>query len=478
MEDKTTTSSSYPLITPSLAMLYQITNNKPNVFQYDTAGETMDYLWTNTRNIKLTYEEALEATRNINSPIWNDKIIRLIFNFFYDFKHFAPEFILFDHIELDFNFILNIFKQEAVERQKGKITFIHGRNAMFKIMNSFISLITNQDAFYLPKCKITNKSPKKAKEKYKEIYDSLPNEIKTSFPDMQVPFLKERLISTNISLLNNLFNSGSSSFAYFLSTRGNATPVDQILQSQIKDQKLTAKVVQLVNQLDNKRNEAKEGMYINVGQNILMFSFPEKIVDDYVFSTNKGARINIKYKDLNTYFQKFFGKKLWGNDFNIMNTTQFRIFDLCFYTFGKDDGIEIFEFDQSNMKSSDIEYTIQKKFTIKELVQLADIFTELPSAISDFTQWPPEYRKTEESQKDLTEQIILPVLTPRADGKKIFPVAPVANVPLTPPAQINTPVANRQLSPASVSPITQKQTPKPQVRVSLQAIPVLSPIRT
>ena len=393
----TSTTSSYPMITPSLAMLYQITNNNPDVIQLDSAGESTSYMWGNTRKIKLSYEEAIEATKNINSPIWNDKILRLIFNLFFDFKQFTQSDIIFGLIELDFNFLLDIFKQEALERQKGKITFVHGRHAIFKIMNSFVSLITNQEAFFLPRCKIQNKSPKKAKDKYKEIYETLPQEVKVKAPDSVVPFLQERLISTNISILNNIFSMGSSSFAYFLNEGGKTSPTE-ILRKQIKHPKLFEKIDLFVKNLILSRNEIS-----NVGQSLLMFSFPEKIVDDYVFPSNRGARTNIKYQDLNLFIQKYLGKKLWKKDFQIMYSTQCRIFDLCYYTFGKDDGIEIFEFDQSKMSTTDIEFTIRNKFTIKELVQLTEVLTDLPSTISEFIQWPPEYRKSESTPQDLAE---------------------------------------------------------------------------
>jgi hypothetical protein len=323
--------------------------------------------------------------------------LRLIFNLFFDFKQFTESDIIFGMIELDFNFLLNIFKQEALERQKGKITFVHGRHAFFKIMNSFVTLITDQEAFYLPKCKIQNKSPKKAKDKYKEIYDSLPQEVKGKAPDVAVPFLQERLISTNISILNNIFSGGSSSFAYFLNEGGKTSPTE-ILRKQVKDQKLFEKLDSFVKNLILSRNQRS-----NVGQSLLMFSFPDKIVDDYVFPTNRGARPNIKYKDLNVFIQKYLGKKLWKTDFQIMYSTQCRIFDLCYYTFGKEDGIEIFEFDQSKMSTKDIEFTIRNKFTVKELIQMAEILTDLPSSISEFTQWPSDYRKPDSSPTDLAE---------------------------------------------------------------------------
>jgi hypothetical protein len=474
--------SSFPMITPTLAMFYQITNNQPSAFIHEGAGEIQDYYWKNTRKIKLSYEEALEATSNLESPIWNDKILLLTFNLYQDFFHIVDKVMGEQFIptpEVDINFILDIFKKEAEERQKGKITFIHARSGIFKILNSLVNIISNrEDSLYLPKCKSKLKNSKKAKDKYDEIYKALPDDIQIHWPDM-IPFLKERLISTNISLLNNLYNVGSSSFGWFLNPIGNATPVKDILQYQIKDKKLLNKVDNIIKNIYQKRNKNSFDDQINIGQSILLFSFPENIVDEYVFSTNRGARNNIKYKDLNGFLNKFFGQKLWGKDFNIMYTTQFRIMDLCYYIFGEDDGIEIFEFDQSPLDTKEIEFTLKKHLTLDDFKKLSDSITDLPSVLSKLESWPSD-NNIENDFKDLAEPDIpnIPFITPRLNQN--VPIQQVQGnialltpklTPNNPNDQMQTKISTPKLaSPKSSPKISPKSPPKSSPKISPKSL--------
>lgn len=398
--------STFPMITPTLAMFYQVINNKDEYF-FDQAGDWLNFYGFKSkdsiRKIKFSYDEALEATMNLDSELWNDKIIRITYNLYRDlmfmYKIYNINTRTPDALEPDIklDFLIDIFKQEAIERQKGNITFIHSRNFLFKIMNSFVSIIGNQNTTYLPKCKLKDKSPKKAREKYKEIYNSMPDDPNSIRPD-NIPIYGERLISVNLSLLNNIYHPGESSFFWFIDNFGNMSSIRSILESQIKDKKLMMKINNLFDIITAKRNEN----YQQKGNTFLLFSFPENKLEDYVFTSNFGARIDIKHKDLISYLKKYLGRKLWGNDFQSMYNTQFRIMDLCYDKYGKKDGVEVYEFEQESFDEDDIEFTIKKNFTTKELEKLS-LLTDIPSAISKFTEWPKDYRTKDDLNRDLID---------------------------------------------------------------------------
>jgi hypothetical protein len=412
-----------PMITPTLAMFYQITNSKKPPFK-DITGDIIDIYYRSVRKMKLSYEEAIEATKDTESEIWDTKIYPLTYNLYADLMFLYRFFSArgaFSKQEpvIDIDFLIDIFKREALERQKGNITFVHARNGMFKIMNSVLSLITNQDTLFVQKCVLKQKSPKKAREKYKEIYDALPDYDSNSnnyTPD-HIKFIRERLISTNLSLLNNIFNIGESSFFWFIDAQGSMGNIRMFLSDKIKNESLLIKLGNLVSEIYFSRSELR-----NIGHTIMMISIPQDKLDEYVFSSNYGGRINIKYKDLNQYLKKYLGKRLWGNDFATIYSTQFRIMDLCYYKYGKNDGIEIFEFEQESIDPVDIEFTIRQKFTPKEIQELS-VITDLPSEIKEFTQWPQTYRQPENKvPKDLVS--VPGITSPMIRNGSIMPLTP------------------------------------------------------
>jgi hypothetical protein len=460
--------SLFPMITPTLAMIYQITNNKEKSFE-DTIGDSFNFRNfqknDSIRKIKLSYEEALEATKNIDSEVWNDKIRRIIYNLcqdlMYRIKIWNNTYMVEEpYIKLDF--LIEIFKQEALERQKGNITFIHSRNIIFKVINSFINIITNQNTKYLPRCRLKQKSPKKAKDKAKEIYDSLPdNDFKSLRPD-NIKFIGDRLVSANLSLLNNIYVTGESSFFWFVEQfQGNMTSFSDILNDQIKDKKLFKKVNDFLERL----NINPELSFPNFkGQSMLLISVPEEKLEDYVFTSNFGGRFHPKY-DIIDFLQKYLNKRLWGKDFSMMYSTQFRIMDICYDRYGKGDGIEIFEFDQYSIDERDIQFTIKNKFTPKELQKLSNL-TDLPSAIQDLSQWPNESFQSEDQPIDLLEiNKLLLLKSPNLNMKSPKPISnldvkspkPISNLDVKSPK----PISNLNMkSPKPISNLNMKS-PKP-----------------
>jgi hypothetical protein len=389
--------SKLPILSPTLAMIYQITNNPDESF-FDILGDLLNFQGfqynDSIRKIKLSYEEALEATQNLNSKLWDDKIKRILYNLSVDYnfmgkvQQFNNCFEAADKVDLDF--MINLFKQEAMERQKGNITFIHSRNQKYKLMNSIISLIANQNTKYLPKCKLSKKSVLKSKEKVNQLYKELPDtnkDFKSLRPD-NIPMIAERLISVNFSILNNFYAIGESSFWWFLEFGGNMSDFNKVLKRQIKDDKLAKKFEDFFNQIIEYKQKINTNPEFR-GQTLLLFSFPEDKVEDYVFPSNYGARVlNINLED---YLEKYLSKDLWKNDFMKMYATQFRIMDICYDVYGRQDGVEIYEFEQNPLDEKILEYTIKKNFTPKELQKLA-ILSDLPSVIEQFEEWPVDYR--------------------------------------------------------------------------------------
>jgi hypothetical protein len=412
----------FPMITPTLAMFYQITNSKKSPFK-DITGDILDIYYKSIRKLKLSYEEAIEATRDTESDLWDTKIHQLTYNLYADLMYLYRFYngCSRDEPFVDIDFLIDIFKREALERQKGNITFVHSRNSMFKIMNSVISLVTNQDSLFVPKCKLKEKSPKKARQKYKEIYDHLPDNdpYSNNYTPDHIQFIRERLISVNLSLLNNIFNPGESSFLWFVDVQGNMGNIGSFLSQKIKNDALLMKLGDVVSEIHHIRKSKNNK---NIGHTIMMISIPSQKLEDYVFSSNYGGRIDIKYKDVKEYLKIYLGKKLWGKDFSTIYSTQFRIMDLCYYKYGKNDGVEIFEFEQNSLSPIDIEFTIKQKFTPQELQELS-IITDLPSEINEITQWPPNDRQSKQGRD------LIPPFAP------VSPMAPPIsfNVPLPPP---------------------------------------------
>lgn len=339
-------------ITPTLAFLYQILNKENRKFEIVLnfySFVDMDHFFQKYFDMidrkkfshDFTYEDAIECSNNIDSPKW--RIVEQFMNLFRTLHEFK---------EIDVPFLLEIFKKEAIELQKGNLTFIHSKSVGFFVLDIISKLITGSYEGYRQKCQ---RDEKNSDEKALEIYNKLNfdsyypgyvfsninelneaeilNEIwkdKSKRRNDNTPDIRSRVISCNITLLNNAFNTGESTLEFLFNEGGIGFPTRLIID------------LGLSNQTTKKINLLSLDMYKIATNMIDLYSIPIDKIDKYVYLAQAyGYKDTRNPNNIYDFYDIYLGEAPWKEKFIDMYIAQVRIIDLCLNKYGYEDGVRI-----------------------------------------------------------------------------------------------------------------------------------------
>jgi hypothetical protein len=306
----------YP-ITPSLAFIYQVLNKE----NYNYLPSYHYKLIADKISSSFTYQDALDCCQDLDHPKWStvklflDEIgIEVLKQVFKDL------FEDYDITKYDPDFLLDIFKKEVIEMKKGNATVLHAKNSGFLVLDIISQLISGSYEGYKLKCQRNENDPE---QKALSIYDEM------KFNDTNndsAPELRSRLIAGNVSIFNNSFISGESTFLFYFFQGSIGFPSFLIKDLQLS-KKTTLSIIRLANKI-NKLNENVMGIY----------SFPYDKMDIYVYPA---VAYGYKNEDWNIYdyYDFYCGETAWKDTFKRIYYSQVRIVDLCFTKYAYDDGV-------------------------------------------------------------------------------------------------------------------------------------------
>ena len=297
-------------ITPSLAFIYQVLNK-----------DNYNYLPSEYKLIadkisdSFTYQDALDICDDLYNPKWNT--VKL-------FLEKIKEGLTEDQ-KYDPEFLLDIFKKEVIEMKRGNATVLHAKNSGFLVLDIISQLVSGSYEGYKWKCLRNENDPE---QKALSIYDEM------RFSDTNndnTPELRARLIAGNVSIFNNLFMGGESTFLFYFFEGSIGFPSFLIKDLQLS-KKTTLSIIRLANKL-NKINENILGMY----------SFPYSKMDIYVYPS---IALGYKIENWNIfdYYDFYCDDKPWVNNFDLIYESQVRIIDLCFTKYAYEDGVRVQQF--------------------------------------------------------------------------------------------------------------------------------------
>jgi hypothetical protein len=314
-------------LTSTLAFIYQISNpeNKgylPNGFKEPS--------------FIFTYNDAIECSEDIHSPKW--KIVEKYLD------QFEKEAQISIHHKVDKKFLLDLFKKEALEFQKGNVTFLHSKNLKYLILDIISQLVSGSYEGFKPKCLRKNKDVNsKALDIVKKLFGS--KELASIYAKDHDPSIRKRLISTNITLFNNAFVLGESTLEFLYS--GSVLGPSTLLSSLGLDKSSENFVNKLMNDIE------KIGNHL-----IVMYSIPMNKVDKYVYPSKPFGTIDSIQPDVYKNLEDYLSSKPWKSKFDYNYKKQTRLVDLCYTKYGFDDGVRIFQL--TDIPVDDLEKFITK----------------------------------------------------------------------------------------------------------------------
>ena len=313
------------IIAPSLAFIYQAThpenrNDLPKGFE--------------PSSFVFRYEDAIECSKDIQSPKWE-----LVEKYLTHFEKQSYNIIG----KIDKEFLLHLLKTEVFELQKRNITLLHSKNIKYLVLDILSQLISGSNEGFRPKCKreIKNQSAIQIMKKLIESFN-----LENIYYKDHHPEVRQRLISTNMTIFNNAYIEGESTlmFLYY---------GDSIMKpSNFLDQlSLSRYMKEFIDRLMD--DITKIGKYL-----IVMYSIPINKLETYVYPSEKYGEIDSKQESIYKSYTKFLSKTPWKSKFEYYYRKQTRIVDLCFTKYAYKDGVRIKQF--TDIPASILDKYIQK----------------------------------------------------------------------------------------------------------------------
>jgi hypothetical protein len=314
-------------ITPTLGFIYQVTNKK-NVNSLPK--------WFTEPSFIFSYEDAIECSNDLESPKW-EIVKKYIDHFDKNWNNYPDSKYL---EKIDKEFLLELFKKEALELQKGNLTFLHSKDIRFLVLDIISQLISGSYEGFKPKClKKDDEINKSALEIIKDIYE-LPD-IKATKNKDHYPSVRKRIISSNISIFNNAFIGGESTLKFFLSKDSVLDPYT-LLRNLNLNNKIKNYMIDLMFNIKD------------IGKNLItMYSIPIEHLSKYVFPSKSFGLIDENQEDIYLNVKAYLDKKSWNSDFEYQYSKQFRILDLCYTKYSYKQGVRIYQLtdiSQDNLK--------------------------------------------------------------------------------------------------------------------------------
>jgi hypothetical protein len=374
-------------ITPTLAFIYQVLNvqksDKDLVLNYLTTVEQsrliteyFDMIEKTKFSLKFSYQDAIECSTKIDSPKW--EIVEKFMNLFEKYDNYS-----FNGVDVPF--LMELFKKEATELQKGNLTFIHSKSVGFFVLDVISKMITGSYEGYRQKCQRDENNPN---EKALEIYNKLnfdpyyPGYIFSTYEELMESDklsdtwndknnrrndnnsdIRSRVISCNINILNNAFNTGESTLQFLFDDGGIGFPT-----RLINDLGLSKESTKKINLLSM-------DMY-KIATNMLdIFSIPINKLDKYVYLAQAYGYKDTKNPDnIYEFFDIYLGETPWKGKFIDMYISQVRIIDLCLNKYGYKDGVRVYQMididdNQLNVYLKKIEDIVMKENELLEKIK-------------------------------------------------------------------------------------------------------------
>lgn len=305
-------------ITPSLAFIYQISNPENKKYSLPV-GFTVP-------NFVFTFEDAIECSENLDSPKWNI-VNRYLEHFIKDVEKMEKTLNLKNKVDKEF--LLELLKKEVLELQKGNLTLLHSKNLSYLVLDIISQLISGSYEGFKPKClRKDDEMEKTALEIIKKLFN-LPEVKKTDRKDHQVP-VRKRVISSNITIFNNVFNLGESTLELFF--KGSILGPDTLISHLNLSKKLNNFVVKLMN------NIRKIGNYL-----VVMYSIPIQHLSKYIYPAKPFGLLDSKQKDIYKNLKQYLTNLPWKSNFTYQYSKQFRIVDLCYTKYGYKQGVRSYQ---------------------------------------------------------------------------------------------------------------------------------------
>lgn len=211
----------------------------------------------------------------------------------------------------------------------GYICFAHARSSYFLFLDIIKEYQTKQ-AVFTPPCAVEDKLS------YAFMVGRMMQE---SLNTDHAPGWVERLISLNGSPFMNFYNAGESTLDYL---RRNInvnleTSTFGAFAESLNITNVPSKLTTLANQIRNVTNSLRVG-------NLLLFAVPRSEMNRYIYVSKAGGFPLDTYKDTEKFLEKFLDptQDAWNDQ--ELGSIQFRVADLCFDDFGKDDGVKVISF--------------------------------------------------------------------------------------------------------------------------------------
>jgi hypothetical protein len=308
--------------TPTLACIYQLFHKDNYEYLSDNLKKIVDEM---DKSIHFDYEDAVNCALNLDHPKWN------FVKYFLDtLKYLLKNGNFTDYLyvyktNIDTNFLLDIFKKEAIELQKGNITVLHGKNMEFLVYDIFYQLVSGSYEGYKPKCQRKDDHPdEKAINLYNELF-----QIKKNDNDDDV---RKRVISGNITLLNNIFHGGESTLLDYLYFNGSQLyPID-LLKNMNLSKKSLVEIIKYTNKISKQITNSI----------LVLYSIPITKMDIYVYPS-KPLGFRLGEYNIKEFYDLYLNKTPWKKYFDFFQDSQVRIIDLCLTKYGYQDGIRVYQ---------------------------------------------------------------------------------------------------------------------------------------
>jgi hypothetical protein len=298
--------------TPSLAFIYQLFHKNNYEFLSSNFKEIVDKM---DKSLTFEYQDAIECALNLDYHKWN---------FVKKFISILKDYLKVDYYtEIDPNFIIEIFKKEVIELQKGYITVLHAKHVGYLVYDIIYQIVTGSYEGYKQKCKRSQDHPN---EEALSIYNRLFNS--SSITDHSEN-IRSRLISCNITLLNNLFNSGESTLDYLYGIGSQYYP-SEILKNMNLSKKSTIDIIKITNKISK----------LSTNNILVFYSIPFSKINTYVYAS-KAYGIKLSDFNIEQFYYMYLDQIPWMENFGYFSDSQVRIIDLCLTKYGYKDGIRV-----------------------------------------------------------------------------------------------------------------------------------------